>query len=207
MNLLERFKDSSIIISRLMYPKPGYRSSIPHVSENFAIASSVLENYNYQTIEDLPLLDSSLDQLNYNKNTSTHEVFRLKDTPQRILFSYRIEPKEFKYVVFHNSGMLQNSKLSDELCGYYVIPFILSADGIHFECESFSYLVRPSTTEKPDILPLLTLEPSIPDYVSFHWVFLAMRHFNKSISNLIQYKYLATDKEEIELLKKVDLYE
>lgn len=207
MSLLKRFQDSSIIIPRLMYSKPIYRNSIPHVSENFAIASSILEKYNYQSIEDLPLFDSSLDQLNFNKNPSTHEVFRLKDHPQRILFSYRIMPKEFKYVIFHNSGMLQNSKLSDELFGYYVMPFILSSDGIHFECESFSFLVRSITAEKLDVLPLLTLEPSIPDYVSFQWVFLAMRHFNKFVSNHIEYKYLATDAEEIELLKKVDLYD
>lgn len=207
MSLLKRFKDSSIMIPRLMYDKVNYRNTIPHVSENFAIATSILEKYSYQSLDDLPLFDSSLDQLNYNTNTSSDLVFKLKDNSERILIAYRIEPKEFKYVVFHNSGMLQNSKLSEELCGYYVMPFILSSDKTHFECESFSYLIRPSTNERPDILPLLTLEPSIPDYIAFQWVFLAMRHFNKTFSNLIEYKYLATDIEEIELLKKVELYD
>lgn len=207
MSLLKRFKDSSLIIPRLMYNKANYRNVIPNVSENFAIATSVLENYNYHSLDDVPLLDSSLDQLNYHTNTSPNLILRRKDNSERILIAFRIEPKEFKYVVFHNSGMLQNSKLSEELCGYYVMPFILSSDKTYFECESFSYLIRPSADKTHNILPLLTLEPSIPDYIIFQWVFLAMRHFNKTISNQIEYKYLATDIEEIELLKKLELYD
>lgn len=207
MCLLKQIQDSYVTIPRLMFANKDHRNSIPHVTENLAIAQNILEKLDYKTIDELPLLETSLDQVNYEQSSEQCAVYKINSHSNRILFSYRIAPQEFQYAIFHNSGRLQESKLAKGLCGYYVFPLLLSADGHHFESESFSYLIQTTADGRLNVLPLLTLESSIPDYISFQWVFLAMRHFNKTISNIIEYKYLSTDNEEIELLKKVGLYD
>ncbi len=205
MSALNTLKNSREMMIQLCSSKSENRLSLPNILENFNLAISTLEGSKELRIEQLNAFVLNSDNLDSLSEKS--KLYALNDG-KRLLLLYKVNKGDVEYILFHNSSMLGASNISSNLYGYYICTFALCADAEHYEPESFSYLYLPrSTSSKLDIIPLLTLQQTIPDYAEYHWPFLAMRFFNKNISDQVEYKYLLTDKDEIDLFKTVELYD
>ena len=204
--LLETITQSKNSISHIIYGKSysNLKSSFPALDETFNNFLYFLSQAKTTSIEDLP-------------DWPDDNIYSLKDSEGIYknkggdLISLRNVPSGmFPYMAFYALGTHQTSEHVQKLKGKYLTKLTKCEDQVHYEPVAFSYLIREEYFDDPEnkrlVFPCLILPTVIPDELEFQWVYLAMRYFNNNISTQIDYKYLASDKKEIELLKRYNLY-
>lgn len=198
--LLDAIQESRMLIRSIVRKRndPDLLKSVPALEESF---DNFIHFIREQEIENL----SSL-------KTWSEDLYSIQDgiyKKDKKLISVRTIPKGFfQYLAYYALGRNQISKYIPDLSGKYINILTLCEDQIHYEPEAFSFLIKDEffeTKNPKNIFPCLIIPTLIPKPLEFQWVFIAMRYMNMELSPLIEYKYLATEKEEIQLLKDFDL--
>lgn len=197
---------SKISIAHVIQTKEQYdkfKTSFPAMDETFSDFLYFLKNKPTISNDDLPIWPkNSLMDLRDKEGVFISE----KST----LISVRnIEKGLFPYAAFYALGSHQSSEYVKDLNGKYITILTQAVDKKHYEPIGFSYLIRDEyfqTKNTKLIFPCLTIPLVIPEELADHWVYLAMRYFNQNLSDTIEYKYLAVEENEINLLKRYDQY-
>ena len=201
--LFQTLLDSEFKVNQLMcnMEDKTVALAVPVVSEVFSLFHSCIRTNSVSSITEIPEWDKTdLLALKDGIYRSGNRLIKVTDAP----------PDIFKYLAFYAVGLLADSFVSQDLGGKYITTIHLGADGVHYEPESFSYLIKSDffkSGNPRNIVPFLLLPSTIPEPLSYQWVYLAMRKFNKDLSPEIDYKYLAESEEELTLLRSWDLYD
>lgn len=204
--LLKTVVKSKNSISQIIYGKKynDLKKSFPALDESFNNFIYFLKQKDVLAFGDIPA---------WTKDSLRSICQRdgiYKDGEDKLICVRTVEEGMFQYMAFYALGTHQPSEHTQKLKGKYITIITRCEDKIHFEPNAFSYLIRDEFFEETGntryIFPLLILPTVIPEELEYQWVYLAMRYFNMNLSPSIDYKYLATEPKEIELLKKFNLY-
>ena len=199
-NMLQNIiSDSEHLVTTALGRKSKELSNqIPAISEIYSFFHEYFYENDCTTIDNLPSLPDDFSKLEAGLFKKNKKLVCITHIPQGY----------FKYLTLFCSGVMADSKMSPNLHGLYFCSLTLCEDNLHYEPESFTYLIQPeyfTSDNKKQIIPFLALPSTIPQSLEYQWVYLAMRKLNQDFSSEIEYKYLASEKEEIELLKSLDL--
>lgn len=200
-SLIEVLSKSQEVIEFAL-SKPKFKNeltSLPKINEIFTFFFKAIEEFNISKLETLPPLPVDL------KNIS-NGIF-LKDN--YLICASTVSPISFKYDALYIGSLLNQSCVQLEMSGVHISILTKCADGIHYEPIAFSYLLRDDffTSESSRfIVPFLNLPTTLPLELEFQWVYLAIRELSMKFCPAIEYKFLADDDKEINLLKQWGVY-
>ena len=178
----------------------NHLQSLPKINEQYEFFARASKSYNVVNPDLLPPLPENLREVQsgviYKRGT-------------HILCATAVTPESFKYEALYTAGLINHSCIKEDMSGVYISILKLSGDNIHYEPLAFSFLVRDdffSSSSDRFILPFLILDETIPQPLIFQWVFLALQYLSVNLQTGIEYKHIASEKAEIDLLKSWGLY-